>query len=94
MMFYLAPNSPYQPALKHFTFRALAYGYYSKEWGVRNLMSYQKKMEENKAKTLHFHQLKSLFFYFVSGLGLSVLLFVAEIVWFRYSKKDVVLEYK
>lgn len=79
------PNWPFIGVLRHFTFNALAFGFYSKEWGVKNLFNYNKaSLDVNSPKSLKFDHLKSVFRYFALGMLFSILIFIIEIIWFYY----------
>lgn len=86
MMFYSMPNSPFIGVLKQFTFQALAYGFYSKEWGVKALYSSKGNSDVKSPKSLEFAHLQTVFRYFALGMLFSALIFVTEIAWFFYKK--------
>lgn len=84
LMSYSMPNSPFIGVLKHFTFNALAYGFYSKEWGGQSFFGSKASLVANNHKSLQFDHLMSVFRYFALGMLFSILVFIIEIIWFYY----------
>ncbi|XP_066247900.1 uncharacterized protein [Euwallacea similis] len=90
MAFYLCPTSPYKKALKDFTLKSLAYGSFSKNWGL-----YYRYWTEPKhnAQKLQMKHMLGLFITWSIGMMLGSLVFALEITWHRSLMLNRVYEF-